>query len=94
MRDSVGRFRRGFRLLKPKICPFCEEQFQPRDHRQLFCSLDCARAGHAKRQDSGDDYYAASWPEIAKAMGVSRTRAQQIFASAIEKLRPLFAGWE
>jgi hypothetical protein len=86
MRDSVGRFRRGFRLLKPKVCPNCEEAFQPREAQQVFCSMECSREGQ-EHTGGRDDYYAATWPEIAAAVGVSRTRAQQLFASAIEKLR-------
>lgn len=36
-------------LLTPKVCPGCEQDFVPKDHRQKFCAPRCKDAFYRTR---------------------------------------------
>ena len=69
-------------------CHHCLGQFTARKGGQRFCSAACRNAERAAADRlPPDPDPAPTWEQIGAAIGVSRSRAQQLEASALRKLR-------
>ena len=69
-------------------CHHCLVEFAPRKGGQRFCTSECREAERAEADRlPPDPDPVPTWEEIGAAIGVSRSRAQQLEAAALRKLR-------
>lgn len=72
------------------LCDHCLGPFEPNRSSNRYCSTECAQADYQRpSQASLAAERMATLAEVAAELGVSLSRAQQIEAQALAKLRRL-----
>ena len=75
------------RVMRHRLsCENCGATFTGRSG-QKFCSPECFEEGYERPTREREPFHAATHEEIARELGCSRARVQQLERSALAKLR-------